>query len=168
MYREIKFRGKSAKNGQWLHGYLGEVKTLVLNTPHTEKVIFRNLASFNTDNFYYVVNDYAVDENTIGQFTGLYDSYGREIYEDDIVKVCEYHNNAIQLFSADEIKQLPYEDVRGVKTKEYIDTVRCDESCFFVGDTYLCAFHGDMRLSFPVFEIKVIGNIHDNRYLLEE
>lgn len=168
MNREIKFRGKSVNESKWLYGYLGEVKFNIIQTTYVEKVIFENLSWFNTDNFGYVISDCAVDKDTIGQFTGLQDKNGKDIYESDIVRVREYHNNAITLFSCEEVMQLTHEEVKGDLEKEWTGVVKYEESCFIVGDTFFCAFHGDMRFSFPMYEIEVIGNIHDNPELMEE
>lgn len=76
MNREIKFRGKSKKTRKWLYGYLGESKFRILNYAYTDKVIFDNVLSFNTDNSAYVVKDLSVEEDTVGQFTGLLDKNG--------------------------------------------------------------------------------------------
>lgn len=65
--REIKFRGKRLDNGEWVCG------DLHLNTPYPH-------IHFGFD------GRAKIDTNTIGQFTGLYDKNGKEIYEGDIYR----------------------------------------------------------------------------------
>lgn len=111
--------------------------------------------------------------NTLGQFTGLYDKNGKEVYDGDILRVEEFKNESGPIEESEEFYEVfDLEDVKGEKQREYTTPVSWEDGAFVIsvnrkGDTDLSALFGDMRLSFPIFIFEVIGNIYDNPKLVE-
>lgn len=122
MAREIKFRAK-ALDGPWEFGDL-----------HMRFCRYPHIHSMSGATIY-------IDLNTVGQFTGLRDKNGREIYEGDIVKTLVSRLNA-------------------TKNKKYRNfVIRYDAPHFWNGY--------DSILMRPMY-MEVIGNIYDNPELLQE
>lgn len=127
--RTIKFRGKSCSNGDWFYG---------------------NLYDYDKDGRTHICGlergCLNIDPNTIGQFTGLLDKNGKEIYEGDIVKTKGNWGGVVTWNS------------RGyyyIKDKYYYDNEEPDLSP-------LGSLHCYERK-----QLEIIGNIHDNPELLK-
>lgn len=128
--RTIEFRGKRTDNGEWVYGDLKQIKNIGSAEIFVES----------TDMC--VPNEYIeVDPATVGQFTGLFDKNGKEIYEGDLYQVA---------------KNLTYE-VRWMEGE--ISDFEWYGGCF--------ALFRDAKIFFPFDEYsirhgEVIGNIHNN------
>lgn len=130
MNREIKFRGKSYFDGRWIFGDLF----------HTIGTTGDGLAiQYYDDEDGWMTED--VDENTVGQFTGMCDGAGTEIYEGDLL-FCNKYN------------QFPY--------RVYWN----DKNCCFRA---IAKNRNELLLSKEYLYIgfRVIGNTHDNPELRE-
>ena len=126
MSRKIKFRGQCAHSTTWYCGYYVHIPKSYQNSP--QHFIFKNNSRF------------TVKPETVGQFTGLYDKNGKEIYEGDIVKltnlgwelgIVEFHNACFAVY---------------VTNKEFLEPCKIQ----YWSDS------------------DIIGNIHENPELLSE
>ena len=157
MQRQIKFRAKGRYTGEWVSGSL-----LHYNLDY----FFGLDDSLTTYEFCYIWLENAkedgrrveVDKNTLGQFTGLYDNNGKEIYEGDIVVFGSLGDDAFD--------DCPFEvkwfDGRYIIRSKFDDADElCDNLCGVgpgsVGVTADC-----VRKHFLV-----IGNIYDNPDLIK-
>jgi len=130
--RTIKFRGFDAIGEKgWVYGDL----------VHNQRVTTTGLQPR------VMVGGYEVIEDTVGQFTGLTDKNGKEIYEGDIV----------QGFYKGRYKEQKLVCVIGWDK---------DNACFYI-HPQVESDDEDGLLSEPD-EMEVIGNIHDNPELIEQ
>lgn len=135
--RTIKFRGKSILTDEWFYG------DLVHSADNKRTAILVN----DKDSY----DECEVDPETVGQFTGLMDKNGTEIYEGDIVA----------------FDDTPY-CVNGSKYQGMVVMyngawcVKHYEKCFDV-DFYSPLFADD----FSNRKTIILGNIHDNPELLK-
>ena len=128
MNREIKFRGKRLSTREWVYGSLIQWKdgdaTICANESENNNVLIKH----------------DVNPDTVGQYTGLKDRSGQDVYEGDLLRTSEGNIMIAEWVGS------------GIVT-------RC------LTPTYDGMMNTN-RYAFPVSE--KIGNIHDNPELLEE
>ena len=85
------------------------------------------------------------------RYTGLKDKNNKEIYEGDIVNCLELRNDTLNRY----ISEVFFEDGSWL--------VHENEMC----DTYLYLYDNTNPTKMPLTEIEVIGNIHENKDLID-
>lgn len=82
--REILFKAKREDNGEWVEGYYRRIPCMGMLEHY---IMPRNPKNR--------MEQYAIDPDTLCQYTGLTDKNGRKIWENDIVQAWSEGSNAI-------------------------------------------------------------------------
>ena len=136
--RTIKFKAKS-EQGEWIIGhYVGKPsKDEVCILPFQN--VNYDIGHINDSECYYCIAD------TIGQFSGLYDCQGKEIYEGDIVKWIKDNRMYVVKFWSGMF---------------YASVKECNEGILGGFPLHRLTLSRDG-------ECVIVGNIHDNPELLK-
>lgn len=140
--RTIKFRGKRLDNGEWVYGHYSDFNFNPDGLAKMKYYIGVPIGGF----------EYEVVPNTIGQYTGLKDKNGKEIYEDDIIECIGSDNKPIRHL-------VRYNDEKGGYSQ-----------LLFMGNGLTCELYdGGLISQNYICEMGkyIIGNIHDNPELLK-
>ena len=144
--REILFRGKRLDTGEWIEGaFLNDRDGAFYICPAATDITYGDNGNRRRIGCWY-----AVDPDTVGQYTGLMDQNGMRIFEGDVV--------AQSWYDFDE----PADDSFGEVLYCVAD---CSFSIFDLNKNEIMTMGQGLAYH---WEAEVLGNIHDNPELVEE
>lgn len=183
--REIKFRAKDTLERNW---YIGSYMFTNDNTNNpfrsgpfkeSHRIIFYSSCDWNMGGW----DDVEIDPSTLGQYTGLKDKNGKEIYEGDIIRYtdtdsfvvnpdCDPWLHFSRSYAIVREEVVVFEDgMFCTKGEGYPishlgwESIKDLRECLDIPDSEDCDVDGTV-IDESLLGIEVIGNIHDNPELL--
>lgn len=160
MNREIKFRGKMIPENEWIFGTILRIPAppVCFGKSETDKyyIQFPDPRYMPDWNMPYKMVQGEVNPETIGQYTGLHDKNGKEIYEGDIIEF------SYDVFTGN------FDTKVGRGIIEFIDGAFYIKPFEIEGKKIKDIDNEEWFLIYTVNidTLKVIGNIYDNPELL--
>lgn len=152
MNRTIKFRGKLINNNKWVYGYLAD-------EDYVNDIDSIDLSSIE------------VERETVGQFTGLFDKNGKEVYEHDYISIIYKYGD----FGANG-DIVPDQDCICEGEVVYMDEfgcfgIRLHKAEYPIKESlagYIYSATPLLHFDLERDSIEVLGNIYDNSELIKE
>ena len=152
--RTIIFRSKSLDNGEWVYGdyhlRAGNVPAIIAMEPDKYGKVF------------YTV--YQVIPDTVGQFTGLLDKNGKEIYEGDIV---DYISPFFRDLTYPSYPEAPIDPKHFYRCVVVWNERDCGFGLVSLKEALLKPIEQQPVGITQISDSYLIGNIHDNPELLK-
>lgn len=139
--RNIKYRGLTTK-GEFAYGSLVVTDSFLKHMPKQHSKTWIVTSAFGNGGWFNVRGRVYVKPDTVGQFTGLVDKNGAEVYEGDVL--CCYHDDIY---------------LSHTKVVEWSDDGRCELGITTNGRS------GVILCSNTMESIEVVGNIHQPKEL---
>lgn len=147
--QNIKFRAFSPKTNDWVYGYYAKFRNfknevyecIIPMDKETGEAYMEDIATF--------------AEGSLGQFIGMYDKNGKEIYEGDIVKPYLFDdedegNIGVVKFIGSISYESSYGSVAGYYCEEWLDN------------------SGEFSRDYGFNKCEVVGNVFQNKNLLNK
>lgn len=160
--REIKFKGKRIDNGEWVYGYyakkiVGNFDMRVYNETLNDFII----TQFSSGGISHV----EVIPETVGQYTGLKDKNGKEIYEGDLIRSNGVKKHLYRIaIGIHQTKGLTYH--YGIFTNEV--KMLCGVHGIEVKSGALCFIPLVPDDDLNIKSVEIIGSIYENPELLND
>ena len=157
---EYKFRGKGIASNEWYYGDLiideGRYYICLQVNDHIKR----------DDYEVYMIE---VIPETIGQYTGLHDKNGKEVFEGDVV---EYYDKYKYIVCFGKYNKNPKNCAKAIVIGFYLKEIKTGEieELYIINNVIVKfpAHCAESEQGIECFKLEVIGNIYDNPELLKE
>lgn len=149
--RKIKFRAKQINDNTWISGYGVIIGDGFCAIPYTVR----------GNTYDWKLTTITCDINTLGQYTGLKDKNGKEIYEGDIVEWVFFYERLGANMGVKECDTIVKGIIRWRQGGFILEVIENDFEN--AGYYSISALHTDTES-----DVEIIGNIYDTPELIKE